>query len=261
MGLVETEAIVLRTYRLAEADKIVVCLTQASGVVRGVARGARRLKSRFGAGLEPFTQVSLSYFEREGRELVSIRQAEILRSHFGLARRAEVVGVLDYMVQLAIEFVPPQQPDEKLYRRVRACIECAEGEGEGLASVVPYYELWLLKLAGFLPSFRVCGVCRKVLGAGEAPEAVSLSAEGALHCRACSGESEPSLGREALAQLRSMQRLGPAEWARDFRGRPKADRQELARQSRRLVERALERTPRVELGAAARHTELPLGAG
>ncbi len=61
MGLVETEAFVLRTYRLAEADKIVVCLTRDAGVVRGVARGARRLKSRFGAGLEPCTLVSLSF--------------------------------------------------------------------------------------------------------------------------------------------------------------------------------------------------------
>ena len=78
MGLVETEAIILRTYNLAEADKIVICLTRKAGVVRGVARGSRRLKSRFGAGLEPVTLVSLSYHEKERSELVALRQAEII---------------------------------------------------------------------------------------------------------------------------------------------------------------------------------------
>ena len=60
MGLIEAEGIVLRSYNLAEADKIVVCLTRHAGVVRTVARGARRLKSRFGAGLEPFTIIALT---------------------------------------------------------------------------------------------------------------------------------------------------------------------------------------------------------
>src|SRR5215216_4935890 len=107
MGLVETEGIVLRTYNLAEADKIVVCLTRQAGVVRAVARGARRMKSRFGAGLEPFTIISLAYYEKEGRELVSMRQAEIIRSFFNLAQSAETVGALAYMSELVIEFAPP----------------------------------------------------------------------------------------------------------------------------------------------------------
>jgi DNA repair protein RecO (recombination protein O) len=60
MGLVETQAIVLQTYKLADADKIVLCMTEKSGLVRGVARGARRLKSKFGASLEPFTLINLT---------------------------------------------------------------------------------------------------------------------------------------------------------------------------------------------------------
>jgi DNA repair protein RecO (recombination protein O) len=57
---------VLRTYKLAEADKIVVCMTHDAGLVRGVARGARRLKSRFGASLELWTVCDLTYFEKKG---------------------------------------------------------------------------------------------------------------------------------------------------------------------------------------------------
>ena len=85
MALVQTEAIVLRTYNLAEADRIVLCLTRNAGLVRGVARGARRLKSRFGAALEPFTLISLTFHEKENRELVTLSQTEILKSHFDLA--------------------------------------------------------------------------------------------------------------------------------------------------------------------------------
>ena len=55
MRLVTTDAIVLRSYNLAESDRIVLCLTRSSGLIRAVAKGARRMKSRFGAALEPFT--------------------------------------------------------------------------------------------------------------------------------------------------------------------------------------------------------------
>ncbi len=91
MGICETEAIILRTYKLAEADKIAVFLSQRLGVMRGVARGARRLKSKFGASLEPYTVVSLSYYEKEGQELVGLRQVDILRSYFELSTNTEAV--------------------------------------------------------------------------------------------------------------------------------------------------------------------------
>src|SRR5688500_9158166 len=82
MGIIETEGLVLKSYGLAEADKIVVFLTQEQGLIRGVAKGAKRLKSRFGGSLEPFSIVRLTYFQKEERELVSIKQCEILKSYF-----------------------------------------------------------------------------------------------------------------------------------------------------------------------------------
>ncbi len=67
MQIRETEAFILRTYNLAEADKIVVCFSKEIGVLRGVAKGARRLKSKFGASLEPYTHVVLTLYEKEGQ--------------------------------------------------------------------------------------------------------------------------------------------------------------------------------------------------
>src|ERR1051325_3174452 len=114
MGLVETEAIVLHTHKLADADKIVVSLTERAGLVRGGARGARRLKSRVGASLEPFTLINLTFYEKETRELVTIKGAEIIKSYFGAAGDAYKVAALEQLVELVREFAPPHQADERL---------------------------------------------------------------------------------------------------------------------------------------------------
>src|SRR5215510_5559445 len=100
MRLVTTDAIVLRSYNLAESDRIVVFLTRSAGLVRAVAKGARRMKSRFGAALEPFTLIKLSFHERENRDLVTISSVEILKSHFNLSSNFESAEVLAYMAEL-----------------------------------------------------------------------------------------------------------------------------------------------------------------
>ena len=241
MGLTETEAIVLRTYSLAEADKIVVCLTRSAGVIRGVARGARRLKSRFGASLEPFTLLSLGYYEKEGRELVTLNHTEIIRSYFGLSGNEEVVAALAYMGELLLEFAPPHAADERLFRMVKACLEALSTAPEDLPAVVRYYELWMLKLAGFLPDLRICSDCRQQLAEGGTAH---LSAELRPRCQACSQGTGHALSKEALAQLRAAQRLSPAAFALGTRHLTKTTWQELAHVIQRLIGGVLERDPR-----------------
>ena len=241
MGLVDTEAIVLRTYKLAEADKIVVCLTRQAGVVRGVARGARRLKSRFGASLEPFTLIALVYYEKEGRELVTLQQAEIQRSYFGLAQSAETVQAIEYLSELVLEFAPPQEPDDKLFRMVRACAEAIAEVPEALPALVRYFEVWTLRLAGFLPNSRACAGCSRRFEEGETGY---LSGDNGLRCRACSGGAGIALAGEAHGQLRAIQKFGPVEFARAVRRVRGTVWQELAQVTQMLIARSLERTPR-----------------
>ena len=241
MGLVDTEAIVLRTYKLAEADKIVVSLTRQAGVVRGVARGARRLKSRFGASLEPFTLVALLYYEKEGRELVTLQQAEILRSYFGLARSAETVHAMEYLGELVLEFAPPQEPNDKLFRMVKACAEAIAEVPEALPALVRYFEVWTLRLAGFLPNSRLCVGCIRRF---EKSEPLYLGGDNALRCRACAGGAGIVLAGEAHGQLRDIQKFGPIEFARAAREVRGTIWQELAQVTQTLIARALEREPR-----------------
>src|SRR5262249_60427205 len=124
MSLHSTEAFVLRRYSLVEADKICIFLTKEMGKVRDVAHGARKIKSRFGSALEPFTQVALTYYQKEGRELMSISTCDILRSHFYQgARDVQTATAFSYMSELLIEFLPEHDPNEKYYRLVAAPVD------------------------------------------------------------------------------------------------------------------------------------------
>src|ERR1051325_5104550 len=210
MGLVETEAIVLHTHKLADADKIVVTLTERAGLVRGVARGARRLKSRFGASLEPFTLINLTFFEKETRELVTIKSAEIVRSYFGAAGDADTVAALEQLVELVREFAPPHQSDERLFRMLRACIEALAG-GVDPAPVFAYCELWVLRLTGFLPDLKACGGCGLKFRESAGAE-IYVTQEGVLWCRECRAGGARALGRGAYELLYAARKLKPGEW-------------------------------------------------
>jgi DNA repair protein RecO (recombination protein O) len=159
MSLIETEALILKNYSLAEADKIVLFLTRTHGLIRGVAKGAKRLKSRFGSGLEPFSVISLAYYQKEERELVSIQQIEIKKSLFEKASNVENLKTFSYLAELLSEFAPPNEPNELLYRMTVACLETAEEKN--LEMMKLYFEVWLLKLAGYLPSWNVCENCKR----------------------------------------------------------------------------------------------------
>src|SRR5918912_2069312 len=161
MALFETEALILRTYNLAEADKIVVCLSRSAGLIRGVAKGCRKLKNRFGAALEPFTLINLTYYEKEHQELVSFRQVEILKSRFNLTSNASLLTGFAYMGDLLIDFSPPHQANDDLYRMALACFEAASQSPEDLESILRYFEVWLLKIEGFLPDLRACASCQR----------------------------------------------------------------------------------------------------
>lgn len=183
MPLIETESLVLKSYNLAEADKIVVLLTRDYGVVRGVAKGARRLKSRFGSGLEPYSEIIAAYFEKENVELVSIQKIDLVKSNFGAAANPDFLQKFSYLADILLHFAQPHDRDEKLYRMVRACVIAAADDVENnIQSVGVYFELWLLKLAGFLPDWSRCNQCRRTLGEDEE---ANLQANFHLLCANC----------------------------------------------------------------------------
>jgi DNA repair protein RecO (recombination protein O) len=243
----ETEALILRTYNLAEADKIVVCLSRSAGLIRGVAKGCRKLKNRFGASLEPFTLINLSYYEKENQELVSLRQTEILKSHFNLSSDDSILTALAYMGDLLIDFSPPHQANDTLFRMAIACVDAIAQTPSDLQAVLRYFEVWLLKIEGFLPDLRRCAECHRAFNDDEA---VFMVLDQALRCRSCSGGKGIVLSKALHAHLRSSEKLPPTRFAEEAREVPTQTRRELGELTHQLIGRVLERLPRVRLTPA-----------
>ncbi len=197
MPLYTTEAIILRTYKLGEADRIVVFLTRDRGKRRGVAQGARRMRSRFGGALEPLTRAEVTYFEKESRELVSLNYAEPLNSPLWSAR-GDALGHTGYFAELLDECALEGDADERLYRLGSSVID-AIGAGTPVEPLARYFEYWLLRLQGVYPSELTCSVCGRPLGRESSMAAVVGARRPGLPLRAVRGrrrvEGHRAVGR------------------------------------------------------------------
>lgn len=243
MALFETEALILRSYNLAEADKIVVCLSRSAGLIRGVAKGCRKLKNRFGAALEPFTLVNLTYYEKEHQELVSFRQVEILKSRFNLSSNAAILTGFSYMGDLLIDFSPPHQANDNLFRMALACFEAAAETPDDLEAVLRYFEVWVLKLEGFMPDLRNCVGCQKTLGVDEV---VYLGSDLSLRCVQCSQSRGNAISKRLRTHLRMTEKLSPAKFAEAAREVSSDTKREMAELTFQIISRVLDRMPRIQ---------------
>jgi DNA repair protein RecO (recombination protein O) len=211
MPLYTTDALILRTYKLGEADRIVVFLTADRGKKRGVAKGARRTKSRFGGALEPLTHAGVTYFEKERRELVSLNYAEPIRSPWSAAT-LEALGHIEYFAELIDEWAPEGDPSPRLFRLGAALVDALAG-GAAVDPLARYFEYWLLRLQGVYPAHVRCRVCGAELSAGEPAGACLEPAQHGFACLRCArlpgGIPAASLSREALAFLDRAGRTTP----------------------------------------------------
>jgi DNA repair protein RecO len=146
MPLYTTDALILRTYTLAESDRIVVFLTRDRGKKRGVAKNARQSRRRFGAGLEPLTYGRVGYLERERRDLVSLHYVEPRCSPLS-AVEGDALGYVSYFAELVDEWAPEADPNEPLFRLGVSVVE-AIAAGVPIEPLARYFEHWLLRLQG-----------------------------------------------------------------------------------------------------------------
>ena len=175
-GLYRERGVILRTYKLGEADRIVVVLTEGRGKVRAVAKGVRKTKSRFGSRLEPTSNVSLLLYE--GRDLDVVNQAETIEHHpairADLSRLAKATAVLE-----AVDHVAQQdEMASPLYRMVVGALRALDQHDAPLLVAAFYWKL--LAAEGVAPMVDVCAGC----GSTGPLVAFDLTEGGAL-CRAC----------------------------------------------------------------------------
>ena len=146
MPLHTTDALILRTYKLGESDRLVVFLTRDRGKKRGVAKNAQQSLRRFGGALEPMTVGRVSYVERERRELVFLNYVEPTRSPLATAD-GEALGHMGYFAELIDEWAQESDPNETLFRLGASIVEAAVA-GMPVDPLARYFEYWLLRLQG-----------------------------------------------------------------------------------------------------------------
>jgi DNA repair protein RecO (recombination protein O) len=146
MPLYTTDALILRTYKLGESDRIVVFLTRDRGKKRGVAKNARQSRRRFGGALEPLTCGRVGYLERERRDLVSLHYVEPVRSPLS-AVDGDALGYVEYFAELIDEWAQEADPNEPLYRLGASMVD-AMAMGIPIDRLARYFEYWLLRLQG-----------------------------------------------------------------------------------------------------------------
>ena len=209
MPVYRSDALVLRTYKLGEADRIVVFLTRDRGKKRGVAQGARRPRSRFVGALEPFTCAEIAYYERENRELVRINFVEPTRSPLSLGASASegALSYVGYFAELIDEWAQESDPSETLYRLGASALD-ALAAGVPVDALARYFEYWLLRIQGVYPSLQACPECGRSLDHG----AAVVLRDRVMMCRRCAAAhpgAAAALSGAAIAFLRAARRLTP----------------------------------------------------
>ncbi|MCW2819770.1 MAG: recO [Marmoricola sp.] len=196
MPVYSDEAIVLRTHKLAEADRIITLLTRQHGVVRAVARGVRRTSSRFGSRLEPFTHVDLQL--AVGRNLDTITQAVTL-SPYGASISTDYdrYTASSVMLETAERLVSEErQPSVQQYLLLVGALRAMTGGEHRANDVLDSFLLRSLSVAGYAPSFWACASC----GLEGPHRAFSPAAGGAL-CTTCRVPGSANPAGETLTLL------------------------------------------------------------
>ena len=166
MALKESEAIVLRTYPLREADLLVTLFTRLEGKVRGVARAAKKSKRRFGGALEPLTYVRAYYDDRERQELARLDSCDVLESPLASEVSYPRAVALGHVAELLDELLPDREANDAVFRLALAVLGMLRGPEVWMP--VTYFELWLTRLVGFLPDLSECMVCGRTLNGSRA---------------------------------------------------------------------------------------------
>ena len=217
VALYRDSAVVLRTHKLGEADRIVTLLTRRHGRVRAVAKGVRRTRSKFGARLEPTSHVDVQLYA--GRELDIVTQAETLdafRTRLGgdYARYTVASAVLETAERLAAE---EREPTLRLYLLLVGALRALADETRPARLVLDAFVLRGMAASGYQPALHDCARC----GASGPHRAFAVAA-GGLVCATCRPPGAVTAGAESIALLAA---LLTGDWATATSSDPRSRRE------------------------------------
>jgi DNA repair protein RecO (recombination protein O) len=234
MSVLTSEAVVLRTWPVHEADLIVSFFTRDYGRMRGVAKSALKSRKRFGGALEPMTQARAWFAERPRQELVRLDQLEILRSPLSEPVDSVRMTVLSFFAELLDEALPDPDPQETVFRLLITVLDQTKVEQPWMP--LTYFQLWMTRLMGLLPEMGHCTACGEALHAAEIW--FDGSADG-LFCAVHRNGSASGLSADSWHLAQRMLRAPASAFAAEPWPRRRA--QDLRRFTLQALERHLER--------------------
>jgi DNA repair protein RecO (recombination protein O) len=209
MPLIKTLAITLKSRKWGDADRIVTFYTKSLGKIRGVARGARRQKSRFGAALEPLTLSHLNLFEKSGDSLYRISQGDLLELFVRCRENLTVMAAAARMTNVVAAITPEGDPDPELFETLEQGLRSLMTSPDPAMTAL-LFQIRLLGLTGFRPQTDQCAACGKARLVGE-PQFSPVS--GGLVCATCAIRQAAHclpLSRGSLSFLQQALRLAPS---------------------------------------------------
>ncbi len=231
MPLFRTRALVLRVHYLSDTDKLVTFYTERYGKIKAVAKGARRIKSKFGASLEPLTLISLIYFGKEHQSLYRVNQCDIVEFHQTVRDSLATCFYALYFIDLLDSLTAEGQTDPNLFMFVTSTLESLTPE-QNPELLCRIYELRILALLGYKPRLEQCVKC------GQFPRShwvgFSYNSQG-IYCAPCldGNPVETRINLGTLQYLKKLLTLDLNRWSR--LKIPKGSEEELEQFTHRLI--------------------------
>jgi DNA repair protein RecO (recombination protein O) len=195
MPLKESEAIVLRTFPLGEGDRLVSFLDRQSGRLRGVARGARLPKSRFGSTLEMLAYIRIWYFERETRELVRINECELIESFMDVQQDYSSAIGLALVSEITDSVLGEREAADAQFRLILLTARAIRVHGPSQV-VLAYFCLWTARLGGWLGPLDRCSRCGRAMHLETAFHSPGFAE---IQCADCREDWTRPISKEALS--------------------------------------------------------------
>jgi DNA repair protein RecO (recombination protein O) len=206
--LSHAKGIVLRNRPLGETDRLITCFTLEHGKIAGVAKGASKLRSRFGSSLQPLTCIRLLLFRNETRSLYRLNHTDILTSFQGIRDDWEKLRPALYAVDLVDALLAESDPQPRVFTLLEQLLtQVSEAETARLDVWLRLFEARLLTLVGYQPLLERCTLCQR-------PSTTAGALSGGLGGYVCRG-CEPGVSdarRVSPATLRLLERAATMPW-------------------------------------------------
>jgi DNA repair protein RecO (recombination protein O) len=198
--ITKTDAVVLKAMKYRDTSKIVTFYTRRFGKLKGIAKGARQPRNKFGSSLDPLSQVSLVIYKKEQRDLHLISQCDLRstpkNTRSDLGKMAAGLAVLELVDQVAHE----EEGHEALYTLLSETLERIEHAEQNVLNLFFAFVLRSSALLGFLPDLDSCSHCGRSLDDLEEERSVVFQlSSGGILCSACAGNTSSDRQSRAVA--------------------------------------------------------------